>query len=106
MQRPAQMSLLHPSPSVPNEASYGIHPHKDTNVFTILHPDPVGGLLVRTTAGEWVEATCPPGALLVNTGDMMELWSGGRFVSTPHQVVNTRGGNVMHFPIFLRPAMT
>ena len=31
------MTLLHYPPSEPTEGSYGIHPHKDTNVFTILH---------------------------------------------------------------------
>lgn len=98
------MTLLHYPPSEPTEGSYGIHPHKDTNVFTILHPDPVGGLLVRTTAGEWIEATCPLEALLINTGDMMELWSGGRFVSTPHQVVNTTGKERYAFPYFLAPS--
>lgn len=98
------MTLLHYPPTEPNDGDYGIHPHKDTNVITILHPDPVGGLFVRSRAGEWLEATCPPEALLINTGDMMELWSGGRFVSTPHQVVNTTGKERYAFPYFLAPS--
>lgn len=98
------MTLLHYPPSTPDENIHGIHPHKDTNVLTILHPDPIGGLFVRTRDGDWIEATCPEGALLVNTGDMMEVWSGGRFVSTPHKVVNTTGKQRYSFPWFLVPS--
>ena len=98
------MTLLHYPPSTPDEDVHGIHPHKDTNVITLLHPDPVGGLFVRTRAGEWIEASCPPDALLVNTGDMMEVWSGGRFMSTPHKVVNTTGKERYAFPWFLVPS--
>ncbi|MFT7473336.1 MAG: isopenicillin N synthase-like dioxygenase [Verrucomicrobiales bacterium] len=97
------MTLLHYPPSTPDENVLGIHPHKDTNVFTVLHPDPVGGLFVRTRDGDWVEATCPTSALLVNTGDMMEVWSGGRFTSTPHKVVNATGAERYAFPWFLAP---
>lgn len=98
------MTLLHYPPSTPDENVHGIHPHKDTNVFTILHPDPVGGLFVRTPTGDWIEATCSDGDLLINVGDMMELWSGGRFVSTPHKVVNTTGVERYAFPWFLVPS--
>ncbi len=98
------MTLLHYPPSTPDEDVHGIHPHKDTNVFTILYPDPVGGLFVRTRTGEWIEAEPAPDALLVNTGDMMEVWSGGRFVSTPHKVVNTTGQQRYAFPWFLVPS--
>ena len=98
------MTLLHYPPSTPDEDVHGIHPHKDTNVLTVLYPDPVGGLFVRTRDGEWIEAVCPPDALLINIGDMMEVWSGGRFVSTPHKVVNTTGKERYAFPWFLVPS--
>ena len=98
------MTLLHYPPSRPDENVHGIHPHKDTNVLTILYPDPVGGLFVRSRDGDWIDARCPEGALLVNTGDMMEVWSGGRFVSTPHKVVNTTGRERYAFPWFLVPS--
>ena len=98
------MTLLHYPPSTPDEDVHGIHPHKDTNVLTLLYPDPVGGLFVRTRSGDWIEATIPSDALLVNTGDMMEVWSGGRFISTPHKVVNTTGQERYSFPWFLVPS--
>jgi len=97
------MTLLHYPPTRPEEDVAGIHPHKDTNVLTLLHPDPVGGLEVRSRDGNWIEATCPNDALMVNTGDMMEVWSGGRFLSTPHRVINTTGAERYSFPYFSVP---
>ena len=36
--------------------------------------------------GEWVDAPPVENAFVVNTGDMLELLSGGRFVATSHRV--------------------
>ncbi len=97
------MTLLH-YPSQPvSDAAVGIHTHKDFDAFTIIAPDAVGGLRVRARHGGWLEADCPEGALLVNIGDMMELWSGGRLVSTPHKVVNIIGAERYSFPYFAVP---
>ena len=97
------MTLLHYPPSNPAKAGFGIHPHKDSDAFTILYPDPVGGLQVRPIGGQWISADCPPGAFVVNIGDMMELWSGGRFRSTPHKVINHTGAERYSFPYFAIP---
>ena len=98
------MTLLHYSPQSPDAAGFGIHPHKDTDVLTILASDPVGGLMVRRRDGhEWISAEAPGDALVVNLGDLMELWSGGYFVSTPHKVVNTSGEERYSFPYFAVP---
>lgn len=96
------MSLLHYPPGSPG--SFGIHPHKDTDALTILAPDAVGGLMVRKRDDSgWLDATAPDGALVVNIGDMMEIWSGGYFVSTPHKVVNRSGKERYSFPYFAVP---
>jgi len=97
------MTLLHYPSQPASDSAIGIHPHKDFDAFTIIVPDSVGGLEVRTRHGDWLEAECPEGALLVNIGDMMELWSGGRLVSTPHKVVNTTGEERYSFPYFAVP---
>ena len=39
----------------------------------------------------------------MNIGDLMELWSGGYFVSTPHKVVNLSGAERYSFPYFAVP---
>jgi isopenicillin N synthase-like dioxygenase len=98
------MTLLHYPAQHPGEPGFGIHPHKDTDALTILAPDKVGGLLVKLRdSEEWIEVDAPDDALVVNIGDMLELWSGGYFVSTPHKVVNMSGSERYSFPYFVVP---
>lgn len=97
------MTLLNYPPTEPTKDTWGIHPHKDFNVLTVLAHDPVGGLEVMLRDGTWITADCPPDAMVVNVGDMLELWSGGRLVSTPHRVFNKSGGARQSFPFFYKP---
>ena len=97
------MTLLHYPAQDPQDSAPGIHPHKDTNVITFLHPDPVGGLYVRAVDGSWIEASPPPDALVMNIGEMLELWSGGMFRATPHQVLNNSGKERYSYPYFVVP---
>lgn len=96
------MTLLHYPPQ--RRGRVGIHPHKDTDALTILAPDPVGGLQVRARGDSgWIDVVPPDDALVVNIGDMMEIWSGGYFVSTPHRVINESGTDRYSFPYFSVP---
>ncbi len=97
------MTLLHYPAQPPAPDWAGIHAHKDTNVLTLLHPDPVGGLELRGPSGAWVEVDAPDDALVVNVGEMLELWSGGEYVATPHRVVNRSGRERYSFPFFVVP---
>ncbi len=98
------MTLLHYPQAAPDAAGFGIHPHKDTCALTIIAPDPVGGLEIRKPGGDgWAEPDCPGDGFVVNIGDMLELWSGGRLVSTPHRVINPRGHERYSFPYFAVP---
>lgn len=97
------MTILH-YPAMPLEAEgFGIHPHKDSSAFTVLYPDPVGGLQVQTHDGDWIDARPPEGAFIVNIGDVLEHWSGGVFKSTPHRVINKTGAERYSFPYFVTP---
>ncbi|WP_422026375.1 isopenicillin N synthase family dioxygenase [Roseovarius sp.] len=97
------MTLLHYPAMDGASGGFGIHPHKDSSAFTILYPDPVGGLLVQTRGGDWIEAEAPEGAFIVNIGDVLEHWSGGVFKSTPHKVINRSGRERYSFPYFATP---
>jgi isopenicillin N synthase-like dioxygenase len=98
------MTLLHYPPQAADSNNYGIHPHKDTDALTILSPDPVGGLMVKSReSDDWIHADAYEDALIVNIGDLLELWSGGYFVSTPHKVVNVSGAERYSFPYFAVP---
>ncbi|MEM8706225.1 MAG: 2OG-Fe(II) oxygenase family protein [Actinomycetota bacterium] len=97
------MTLLHYPAQPPTSDAVGIHPHKDTNVITLLHPGDVPGLEVRSRSGDWITPDAPPDALVVNVGEMLELWSGGEYAATPHRVVNRSGRERYSFPYFVVP---
>ncbi|MDF5706077.1 MAG: 2-oxoglutarate and iron-dependent oxygenase domain-containing protein [Nostoc sp. S4] len=61
--------------------------HSDYGSITLLFQDDVGGLEVRTTAGEWIGAAAIPDTVIVNTGDLMQRWTNHVFCSTKHRVM-------------------
>ena len=99
----SNMTLLHYPETPVRVIGSGIHPHRDIDAFTILYPGEVSGLEIRTTAGSWLSVEPRGDRLIVNIGNMMELWSGGRFVSTPHRVSNPVGRHRYSFPYFAIP---
>jgi len=60
--------------------------HCDWHTITLLFQDMVGGLEVRGTNGEWIHATPIKDAILLNSGQLLEIYSGGRLPATPHRV--------------------
>jgi isopenicillin N synthase-like dioxygenase len=69
------------------KASQRYGSHTDYTGFTLLYQDQtVGGLEVRTQSGEWVPVPVVPGALIVNAGDLIPLWTADRWVSAWHRV--------------------
>lgn len=79
--------------------------HGDINTITLLLGAEEAGLELLTTEGEWLAIAPPPGALVVNVGDMLERLTGGRLRSTTHRVVNPAGaaaaGSRYSMPFFL-----
>jgi len=84
----SNISLLHypARPADAGNAEDNARPHFDTDVLTILLPGEVGGLQVMHRDGEWIEVEPLPGCFVVNIGNMLEIWSGGKFRSTMHRV--------------------
>ena len=71
---------------------FGIAPHTDTSFLTLLAPNAVPGLSIRTQSGEWITAPAISGAFVVNGGQLLQRWTNGRFLATPHRAVNRSGG--------------
>ncbi len=99
------LRLLHYPPTEPTapEDLYGSAPHTDFGCLTILAQDDVGGLQVMTSSGQWVDAPVIPGAFVINVGDMLNLWSNGLLLSTPHRVINRSGRERYSCPFFFDP---
>ncbi len=70
---------------------FGVGPHTDFGVLTVLCQDDVGGLQVQDAQGEWVTAPPIPGTLVINVGDLLARWTNDVYRSTPHRVVNSSG---------------
>jgi isopenicillin N synthase-like dioxygenase len=101
LERPTLLFRIFRYPPTPPEA-WGVAEHTDYGLLTLLAQDDAGGLEVRTRAG-WRTAPPIPGALVCNIGDMLERLTGGRFVSTPHRVVNRSDRDRFSFPFFYDP---
>jgi isopenicillin N synthase-like dioxygenase len=82
---PSQLRLLH-YPHDPGAAdAIGIGAHTDYELFTLLRPTSPG-LEVLNGAGDWIDVPPREDALVVNIGDLLELWSNGHFIATTHRV--------------------
>ncbi len=76
--------------ALPGQARAGAH--TDYGSLTILLPqDGARGLEVRLPSGDWAEVVAPPGAFVINLGDLMARWTADRWVSTLHRVVHRPG---------------
>jgi isopenicillin N synthase-like dioxygenase len=63
--------------------------HTDYGTLTILMSDKAaGGLQAEHRDGYWVDVVIEPGTYVINIGDIMQIWTNDRWVSTMHRVVN------------------
>ena len=72
--------------------TFGIAPHTDTSFLTLLAPNDVPGLSIRTESGKWIEAPAIPDAYVVNGGQLLQRWTNDYVLATPHRAVNRSGG--------------
>jgi isopenicillin N synthase-like dioxygenase len=104
-QQLASSSPLH------TDSVLGISRHTDAGLLTILTQDVIPGLEVYSGSkqdaedGEWVPVDPVPGALTINTGDMLQVWSNDRFKAAEHRVRASLSGRQRHsIALFLNPS--
>jgi isopenicillin N synthase-like dioxygenase len=80
--------------------------HGDINLMTVLPASTAPGLELLTREGAWEPVVPPPGAMILDTGDMMARITGNRLPATIHRVVNpddAGAGARYSIPFFLHP---
>ena len=82
------LRLLHYPPVSPQAPGIRASAHEDINLITLLLGAEEGGLELLTKSGNWIPATPPPGALVINVGDMLQRLTNHVLPSTSHRVVN------------------
>ena len=82
------LRLLHYPPVPPEADAVRAGAHEDINVITLLLGAEEAGLQLKDKDGSWLDIAPPPGALVVNIGDMLQRLTNHVLPSTTHRVVN------------------
>jgi isopenicillin N synthase-like dioxygenase len=82
------LRLIHYPPTLGLDGGVRAGAHEDINTITLLLGAEEAGLELLTRQGVWLPITPPPGALVVNIGDMLQRLTNHRLPSTTHRVVN------------------
>lgn len=68
---------------------YRFKAHRDGSMFTILYQDDGPGSLQLYKRGVgWLDVAAIEGTFVVNTGEILERYTNGRWVATPHRVLH------------------
>ncbi|MDJ0629895.1 MAG: 2-oxoglutarate and iron-dependent oxygenase domain-containing protein [Rhodobacter sp.] len=89
-------------PADAGERDFGIATHSDYGCLTLLATDGSPGLEVRRRGGGWIPVSAPPGEFIINFGEMLQMWTAGRVVATPHRVKGTAHERIS-IPMFFNP---
>jgi len=80
----------------------GVHHHTDAGALTLLLQDEVAGLQICLD-GTWIPVDPVPGTLVVNIGDIAQVWSNDRYTAPLHRVVASRDRDRYSLPYFFNP---
>ncbi len=90
-------------PSSGDERPFGVGEHTDAGALTLLLQDDQAGLEV-CREGRWHLVEPTPGALVINIGDMIQVWSNDRYRAALHRVVTNLTRDRYSVPFFLSPS--
>ncbi|KAM7531887.1 hypothetical protein LguiB_035297 [Lonicera macranthoides] len=105
LQKELQISMrvnYYPTCSSPDKV-LGLSPHSDPSSITILmqNNDTVG-LQIRHDGG-WVPIKPAPNSLIINVGDVLEIWNNGKYKSIEHRAVTSETNTRISFGAFVSP---
>jgi isopenicillin N synthase-like dioxygenase len=85
-----------------DSGSMGVHHHTDAGAMTLLLQDDVPGLQIHLD-GHWIPVDPVPGTLVVNIGDIAQVWSNDRYTAPLHRVVASHDRDRYSLPFFFNP---
>ncbi len=85
------------------DVGLGIHHHTDAGALTVVLQDAVGGLQVHRD-GYWHNIPPVDGAFVINTGDMLQVWSNDTYQAPAHRVLAMEISDRYSIPFFFNPA--
>ncbi len=101
------LRLLRYPPTDPSKlepGQLGAGAHTDYGFLTLLFQDDIGGLQVQDKQGAWIDAPPEPGAIVINSGDLLERWTNGKYRSTAHRVAPRLGARARYsIAMFIDP---
>ena len=87
----------------PAEGFLGVNHHTDAGALTVLLQDNQPGLEVFRE-GQWHLVRPLPGALVINIGDIVQVWSNDRYRAPLHRVRANATAERFSVPFFFNPA--
>jgi isopenicillin N synthase-like dioxygenase len=89
--------------TMPGTGHLGVHHHTDAGALTLLLQDDQPGLQVHRDGG-WYLVEPRADALVVNVGDVVQVWSNDRYRAALHRVLASRDAERYSAPFFFNPA--
>ncbi|WP_200817721.1 isopenicillin N synthase family dioxygenase [Calothrix rhizosoleniae] len=78
--------------------------HTDNGIFTVLIQEQLPHPSLRVhTKDSWIDVPCLENTFIINLGDMLQMWTNGLFVSTPHEVIHELSASRISIPFFIYP---
>ena len=91
------------APTVPTNGKLGIGHHSDAGALTVLYQDDQPGLQVERD-GAWHTIEPIHHALVVNLGDIVQVWSNDRYRAALHRVIANSTLPRYSAPFFFNPS--
>jgi isopenicillin N synthase-like dioxygenase len=85
------------------QSVFGVGEHTDAGALTILLQDGQPGLEVQRD-GRWHLVQPRHDALVVNIGDIVQVWSNDEYRAAPHRVLTNSTADRFSIPFFLNPS--
>ena len=85
-----------------SDKDFGIAPHTDYGCLTLLFTDGSPGLEVELPSKNWESVTAKKDEIIINFGDMLEIWSDKKIKATPHKVIGNANER-FSIPFFFNP---